>query len=160
MTQDAEVLSSTSRLLHGELIQGLLSRIRMRSDTLLAFLKADALSLRALVRREVESPRFALKIQMSPYPQGSWRGLQPSEQHHFNTGHDAQPSGLAAKSIADVPHPEHLWSSFWKLWEFTHSAALVCLSKSDNVAELHSRLAFMCLSHYDAKSIQPLHDFL
>lgn len=89
----------------------------------------------------------SVRTQTRPCLQGSRRGLQLSEQHYFNIRHDAQLSRLAAKSIADVPHPEHSRSGFWKLEQFTRSAAFVPLPKSNNVAELHSRLAFICLSH-------------
>lgn len=132
----------------------------MGPDTLLAFLKANAFSLWAFVRGEVKSPRIALRTQTSPCLQGSWRGLQPGEQHYFNTRRDSQFSRSTTKSIADVPRSEHLRSGFWKLGEFTHSAALIPLSEFNNVAELHSRLAFMCLSQYDAEPIQALHALL
>lgn len=147
MTQDAEVLSSTSRLLHGEITQGLLSRNPNEIRHITCFPEGGRTFTQGSCASRGRVNQVCSENTDEPLPSGLLEGLQHGEQHYFNTRHDAQPNGLAAKSIADVPHPEHLRSSFWKLGEFTHPAALVCLSKSNNVAELHSRLAFMCLSH-------------
>ena len=53
--------------------------------------------------------------------------------------------------MCDNPHTLRGRSGFWKLGQFTHSAAFVPRSMSNIVADLYGREAIMCLSHVQCR---------